>query len=155
MQRKKFYILSGSLVLSVFASLAWEFPLRSPESLWTSKPFLGVSVPADTVQKSGRRPKYKIKDRYTNRFSDRSPSSPFIIKDTKSTSTEFKLDSAGRITVYEKLTGSDANYRPSQQMTFEEYQQVQQNRFVRDYWKNMQPLKMEKMKHEGGVFYLR
>ena len=135
MQRKKFYILSGSLVLSVFASLAWEFPLRSPESLWTSKPFLGVSVPADTVQKSGRRPKYKIKDRYTNRFSDRSPSSPFIIKDTKSTSTEFKLDSAGRITVYEKLTGSDANYRPSQQMTFEEYQKVQQNRFVRDYWK--------------------
>ena len=137
MQRKKFYILSGSFVLSVFASLAWEFPTLEEKTVYTTNNTQNSSAKADTVRKSGRRPRYRLKDRYTNRFSDKTPSSPFIIKDTKTTSTEFKLDSVGRMAVYEKLNNLNDNpdYRPAQQLSIAEYEKVQQNRFVRDYWR--------------------
>lgn len=140
MQHKKFYILSGFLVFSVFASLAWVSPLRDAViryNIQLNTERLFRSLKADTIKKSGRRPRLKLKDRYSNRFTEKTPSSPFIIKDPKSISTEFKLDSAGKISVYEKakdLTGND-NYRPAERMSIQDYNNLQENRFMRDYWK--------------------
>ncbi|MCU0468106.1 MAG: cell surface protein SprA [Arcicella sp.] len=140
MQHKKFYILSGFLVFSVFASLAWVSPLR--DVMFRYKTYVGEKVflatnTADTVKKSGRRPKYKLKDRHANRFVEKTPTSPFILKDPKDISTEFKLDSAGKISVYEKmkdLSGND-NFRPAERMTIKDYNTLQENRFMRDYWR--------------------
>ncbi|MES2517591.1 MAG: cell surface protein SprA, partial [Bacteroidota bacterium] len=140
MQHKKFYILSGLLVFSVFASLAWVSPLR--DVVFRYKSYLRTEnlfslTKADTVKKSGRRPRFKLKDRYTNRFSEKTPTSPFIIKDSKNINTEFKLDSAGKISVYEKtkdLKGND-NFRPAERMTIQDYNNRQEDRFMRDYWR--------------------
>lgn len=140
MQHKKFYILSGFLVFSVFASLAWVSPLRDAViryNIQLNTERLFRSLKADTIKKSGRRPRLKLKDRYSNRFTEKTPSSPFILKDPKNISTEFKLDSAGKISVYEKakdLTGND-NYRPAERMSIQDYNNLQENRFMRDYWK--------------------
>jgi cell surface protein SprA len=136
-QHKKFYIISGFFVFSVFASLAWVTPLRDVMSSYRVRQALFLSSKADTVVKSGRRPRLKLKDRYSNRFSEKTPTSPFVIKDPKNISTEFKLDSVGKISVYEKtkdLKGND-NYRPAERMTIQDFNNRQQDRFMKDYWK--------------------
>ena len=91
----------------------------------------------DTVVKSGRRPKYKLRDRLTNRFSEKTQSSPFILKDPKSISTEFQVDSAGKVSVYEKTKemSGNQNFRPAERMGIQNYNSLQENRFMRDYWK--------------------
>ena len=137
MQHKKFYIISGFLVFSVFASLAWVSPLHDVVFKYNIRKNLFPSLKVDTVKKSGRRPKFKLKDRYANKFSEKTSTSPFIIKDPKNISTEFKLDSAGKISVYEKtkdLKGND-NFRPAERMTIQDFNNRQEDRFMRDYWK--------------------
>ena len=137
MQHKKFYIISGFLVFSVFASLAWVSPLRDAMIRYDVRKNLFPSSKIDTVKKSGKRPKFKLKDRYANKFSEKTSTSPFILKDPKNISTEFKLDSAGKISVYEKtkdLKGND-NFRPAERMTIQDFNNRQEDRFMRDYWK--------------------
>ena len=137
MQHKKFYIISGFLVFSVFASLAWVSPLHDVVFRYNIRNNFFPTSKADTVKKSGRRPRFKLKDRYANRFSEKTTTSPFVIKDPKNISTEFKLDSAGKISVYEKtkdLSGND-NFRPAERMTIKEFNNLQEDRFMRDYWK--------------------
>ena len=91
----------------------------------------------DTVVKSGRRPKYKLRDRLTNRFSEKTQSSPFILKDPKNISTEFQIDSAGKVSVYEKTKEMSGNqdFRPAERMTIQQFNKLQEDRFMRDYWK--------------------
>ena len=98
---------------------------------------LKSSANIDTVVKSGRRPKYKLRDRLTNRFSEKTQSSPFILKDPKNISTEFQLDSAGKISVYEKTKEMSGNqdFRPAERMTIQQFNKLQEDRFMRDYWK--------------------
>jgi cell surface protein SprA len=139
-RHKKFYIISGFLVFSVFASLALVTPMRKFDlRLMTQRlsESLKSSSNLDTVVKSGRRPRLKLRDRLTNRFSEKTSSSPFILKDPKDISTEFKLDSAGKISVYEQTKGlsGDKNYRPAERMTIQEFNKLQEDRFMRDYWK--------------------
>ena len=140
MRHKKFYIISGFLVFSVFASLALVTPMRKFDfRLMTQRlsESLKLSSNIDTVIKSGRRPRLKLKDRLTNRFSEKTSSSPFILKDPKNISTEFKLDSAGKISVYEKTNEMSGNqdFRPAERMSIQDYNALQENRFMRDYWK--------------------
>ncbi len=137
MQHKKFYIISGFFILSVFASLAWVAPLRDVVSSNRVRKALFLSSKTDSIVKSGRRPRFKLKDRRSNRFSEKTPTSPFVIKDPKDISTEFKLDSVGKISVYEKtkdLKGND-NFRPAERMTIQDFNNRQQDRFMKDYWK--------------------
>ena len=98
---------------------------------------LKISSNIDTVLKSGRRPKYKLRDRLTNRFSEKTPSSPFILKESKDINTEFKLDSVGKISVYEQTNGlnGDKNVRPAERMTIQQFNKLQEDRFMKDYWK--------------------
>ncbi len=137
MQHKKFYIISGFLVFSVFASLAWVSPLHDVVFRYNVHKNLFPSLKVDTIKKSGKRPKFKLKDRYANKFSEKTSASPFVLKDPKNINTEFKLDSAGKISVYEKtkdLKGND-NYRPAERMTIQDFNNRQEDRFMRDYWK--------------------
>ena len=137
MQHKKFYLISGFLIFSVFASLAWVSPLHDVVFSHNIRKNLFYSSKADTLKKSGRRPRFKLKDRYANRFSEKTNTSPFVIKDPKNINTEFKLDSAGKISVYEKtkdLSGND-NFRPAERMTIKDFNNLQEDRFMRDYWK--------------------
>ena len=139
-QRNKFYILSGSLVLSVFASLAWVLPTRMDTMMGNWNSFASseeMAVENDTLKKSGRRPRFKIKDRTSTRFSSKHANSPFVLKDPKGISTEFRLDSAGKIAVYEQFKDNPelGDYRPAEQLSFKDYQKIQQQKFLRDYWR--------------------
>jgi len=136
-RHKKFYIISGFFVFSVFASLAWVSPLHDVVFHYNIRKNLFPSLKADTIKKSGRRPRFKLKDRHTNRFSEKTTTSPFVIKDPKNISTEFKLDSAGKISVYEKTKdlSENNNFRPPERMTINDFNKQQQDRFMRDYWK--------------------
>jgi len=136
-QHKKFYIISGFLIFSVFSSLALISPFHEAVFRYTIRKNLFPTSKADTLKKSGRRPKFKLKDRYANKFSEKIATSPFILKDPKSINTEFKLDSAGKISVYEKtknLSGND-NFRPGERMTIQDFNNLQKDRFMRDYWR--------------------
>ena len=140
MRHKKFYIISGFLVFSVFASLALVTPMRKFDlRILTEKLSESLIPPTknDTVLKSGRRPRFKLKDRLSNRFTEKTQSSPFILKDPKNISTEFKLDSAGKISVYEqtKELSGDKNFRPAERMSIQDFNKRQEDRFMRDYWK--------------------
>ena len=139
MQRKKFYLLSGGFILSVFASLAWVSPVRelahhlAPN---TSRKLFSA-ITDTTLKKSGKYPRLKLKDRRATRFSEKTPSSPFVVKDNKNFSTDFKLDSSGKISVYEKINNLNGNpdYRPAEQLSIKQYSTLQESRFMRDYWR--------------------
>lgn len=86
--------------------------------------------------KSGRRPVLKLSDRYLNRFSQPLPNSPFVPRDPRGLNTQFRVDSAGRLTIYERLEpGSGArpfDYRPAETLTPEQYRALQNRRAYQD-----------------------
>ncbi len=119
------------MVLSVFVSWAWILPARRTVVDLTQEVALEESA-SDTLQKTGRRPRYKPKDRPTNSFVNPTAASPFVPKNT--TQTEFELDSAG-ISIVEKLKQSNIELKPAQRLSMKEYEALQQKRFLRDYWR--------------------
>lgn len=139
MHRNTLYILSGSFIVSLFAWLSWSDPLESNLTLAANEVFEKENSPKEDttkVTKSGKRPRLKLKDRLGNRFTHKTPASPFILKDPKGLSTEFKLDSAGTIAVYEKLKDLPNDYRPAERLSYEEYSNLQRERYLRSYWKS-------------------
>jgi cell surface protein SprA len=86
--------------------------------------------------KSGRRPLLNLSDRYGNRFSQPLPNSPFVPRDPRSLNTQFRVDSTGRLTIFERLepgTGTRPfDYRPQETMTLEQYRALQNRRAYQD-----------------------
>ena len=72
--------------MSVFVSWAWILPARRTVVDLAQEVALEESA-SDTLQKTGRRPRYKPKDRPTNSFVNPTAASPFVPKNT--TQTEF------------------------------------------------------------------
>lgn len=134
----------------------------------------GVTTPTDSIARArqdslralrtaGRRPPVRWNDRRASRFSNRVPRSPFILRDPRSVSTEFRLDSLGQIAVTERLItpgvatpdatrtetpparpvpgiappGSSVGlpYRPGEAIDFEEYNRLQNQRVRQNIWR--------------------
>lgn len=55
------------------------------------------------LRNANRRPTVNWPDRYATRFSERPPRSPYILRDPKGVSTEFRLDPNGQMGVYERV----------------------------------------------------
>ncbi|NJM26675.1 MAG: cell surface protein SprA, partial [Bacteroidia bacterium] len=60
-------------------------------------------------------------------------SSPFFLKDPNRLKLDVEIDTSLNYTIYEKI--GDINYRPTSEMTFEEFKQYQQRQQLKDYWK--------------------
>lgn len=55
------------------------------------------------LRNASRRPTISWPDRYATRFSERTSHSPYILRDPKGVSTDFRLDQDGQIGVYERV----------------------------------------------------
>ncbi|MBC8155058.1 MAG: cell surface protein SprA, partial [Bacteroidetes bacterium] len=94
--------------------------------------------------------------RYSTRFGNRNPGSPFILRDPKAVKTDVQLDSTGQLAVYERIgqsellqpfpptstTGSPAApasgtlpYRPAETVPFSSYGQLQNQRAQQSVWR--------------------
>ena len=95
------------------------------------------SLRADSVDKPyepSRMPTFQPKDRYGDPFVYEPSPSPLVLKDPVSLQMDVEIDTSNDYTIYEKM--GDVNYRPTSTMTFEEFQQIQEEKMIKEYWKN-------------------
>jgi len=95
------------------------------------------SVKLDTLDKPyepSKQPTYEPKDRYGNPFVYEESPSPLLLKDPSTLKLDLEIDTANNYTIYEKM--GDVNYRPTSTMTFEEFQVAQEEKMIKEYWKN-------------------
>ncbi|MES2732182.1 MAG: cell surface protein SprA [Bacteroidota bacterium] len=112
------------------ASRDWEIPENE------------MLAPADTTNedslrnatyKPGRRPTFKLRDRYGDQFNNRTGNSPLLLKKPSNIKMEYQADTAGNVTIYEKAGNVD--YRPPTQMNFEQFTKIQDRQVLRNYWR--------------------
>jgi len=111
------------------------------------------------LRTAGRRPTIRWTDRYASRFSQRTPQSPFILRDPKAVSTEFRLDEQGQIAITERIGARpDATrtanvpsvtvpgaspapgvngllFRPTEAVPLADYNRVQNQRVRQNIWR--------------------
>ncbi len=95
------------------------------------------SVEADTVDQPyepSLLPTFEPKDRYGNPFVYEQSPSPLLLKDPSTLKLDLEIDTSNTYTIYEKM--GDINYRPTSTLSFEEFQQIQEEKMIRQYWKN-------------------
>src|SRR5258707_3858060 len=79
-------------------------------------------------------PNFHVRDRHGDPFSNYTTSSPFILKDPKSLSTEISLDTGMHYNISEKL--GKLNFRPNSGMTFRDFSRQQDQAFQKNYYQN-------------------
>lgn len=110
------------------------------------------------ARNASRRPTIRWTDRYSTRFGNRNPTSPFILRDPKAVNTDVRLDPAGQLSVYERIgqspllqptapisattaplpttPGAGAlPYRPAETVPFSSYSQLQNQRAQQSVWR--------------------
>lgn len=87
----------------------------------------------DSVYIPSRRSTYEAQDRYGDPFSSNLGTSPLMLEDPSSLTLDLEIDTGLNYTITERI--GDINYRPSTSMTFEEFQRYQDEKILRDYWK--------------------
>lgn len=136
MYKNLLYILTGSIAISLFT---W-YPTAnlSDANYLDLTPEAEISADTTTKKKSGKKPKFQLKDRLGNRFSNKTPHSSFVLKDPKGVSTEFRLDTSGKITVFEKLKDlpDSQGFKPAENISLDEYNQIQNKTTLANYWRN-------------------
>ena len=128
---KRHAIAFGPLLLFCLLSAQTEAQTARPAAKDTSR-----------SSKQSRRLLYsQWRDRPANRYNFKTPRSPLFLKDPKSLSNEFRIDTARRMSVYERI-GSDPktpglNYRNPLTMSYQDFQKLQDRRvfnsLLRDY----------------------
>ena len=84
--------------------------------------------------KASKTPTYQPADRHGDPFSSFQSPSPLILNDPSSFQLETEIDTGMNYTIYETI-GEDLNYRPTTEMSFEEFSELQERRMLKDYWK--------------------
>ena len=103
---------------------------QTPVKVMTKEDSLAVNYVADTaINKMGRRPAYRLRDRQTNRYVQTPTRSPLVLKDPKVIKNDYRLDPETKeVGVYEKI--GKYTYRTPQDLSFNQYSSIQ-NRVVR------------------------
>ncbi|MFN6947160.1 MAG: cell surface protein SprA, partial [Cytophagaceae bacterium] len=106
-----------------------------------SKEFVPSEInftPSDTSKKDrrqSRRPVYEDKDRAGDPFSNELPQSPLLGPPIPNYGMEVELDSTlEKFTIQEKV--GDSEYRPTSEMSFEEYSRYKNKQIMQDYWRD-------------------
>ena len=79
-------------------------------------------------------PNFRVRDRHGDPFSNYTTSSPFVLKDPKSLTTEISLDTGMHYNISEKM--GKLNFRPSSSMSFRDFSRQQDRVFQKDYYQN-------------------
>ncbi|MDA1119436.1 MAG: cell surface protein SprA [Bacteroidetes bacterium] len=80
-----------------------------------------------------RRSTYEQKDRFGDPFSNFTSPSPLLLQDPASLKLDVEIDTSMNYTIYEKV--GEVNYRPTSTMSFEEFNRYQNQRILKNYWK--------------------
>jgi cell surface protein SprA len=80
------------------------------------------------------RPTYRPSDRYGDPFSNQPTFSPLFLKDPKSLNLDMQIDTGMNYSIYEKI--GKVNFRPTTSMSFNEFNQLQTQGILKDYFKN-------------------
>lgn len=78
-------------------------------------------------------PTYQPKDRFGDPFSNRLTRSPFYFSSPPGLNLGLEIDTGFNYTIYEKI--GDMNYRPTSEMTFEEFKEYREREILKSYWK--------------------
>jgi len=97
-----------------------------------------LTAPADTIPSGPyqptNRPQYGLPDRYGDPLSNRVPRSPLYLQAPTQLDFGIEIDSSINYSIYERVNGLD--YRAPSYLNFDQYQQIQDQRILRDYWRN-------------------
>lgn len=94
------------------------------------------SIAADTLDvpyTPTPKPTFEEYDRFGDPFSNYTSPSPLLLQDPASLELDVEIDTGMNYTIYEKI--GDINYRPTSTMTFEEFNEYQNQKLIKDYWK--------------------
>ena len=81
-----------------------------------------------------KQPTYQPNDRFGDPFSNRTSKSPLVLQDPASLKLDVEIDTGMNYTIYEKI--GDINFRPTSQMSFQEFNNYHTSQLIRDYWKD-------------------
>jgi len=135
-----------SSLLGAVVLLVTYFSLANPPSRFEgsfSLNQLADSLESDTLEtdsledkpyEPSEKPTFTPQDRYGDPFSHSESPSPLLLKDPSSLTMDVEIDSNMNYTLYEKI--GDLHYRPTTSMSFEEFNQYQEEQIIRTYWKN-------------------
>ena len=81
-----------------------------------------------------KQPTFRPKDRFGDPFSNFISPSPLLLKDPASFTLDVEMDTGNNYIIYEKI--GDLYYRPTTSMTFDEFNEYQSRKILKNYWKN-------------------
>jgi cell surface protein SprA len=133
--------LSGIFLAAAF--LTYAVPSRAPIRSKLSRQ-TGVLDSLDSAQQAfedslysgpyepSEKPVFNPEDRLGDPFSyDESPS-PFFLENPSSMKMDYEIDTGNNYVIYEKI--GDINFRPAATLTFDEFNQLQNQRLNKEYW---------------------
>lgn len=88
---------------------------------------------ANQPYKPTERPVFDPQYRFGDPFSNTSSPSPLYLNDPSNLDLDVEIDTGMNYTIYEKI--GDVNYRPASTMSFEEFDDYQEDRIIKNYWK--------------------
>jgi len=93
------------------------------------------STKTDSVRnyQPSRRPTYQAQDRYGDPFSNDFGNSPLLLEDPAALNLEVEIDTGFNYSIYETI--GDIDFRPTSSMTYEEFSNYQDDRILKEYWK--------------------
>ncbi len=110
--------------------------------LCLASPFVRAQQKADTTKKATDtvktvnpfRPTFRPRDRYGDPFSNQNTLSPLFLKDPKSLNLDIQIDTSMNYSIFEKV--GKVNFRPTSSMSFLEFNNLQTQQMLKDYWKS-------------------
>ncbi len=132
-------IVAGVILFTVTTSLAQDIPPTTTPADTVARD----TVPVDTTDpptisnepyEPSTRPQSGTPDRYGDPFSNRTPRSPLYLQDPTQLDFGIDLDTSINYSIYERINGLD--YRAPSYLNFDQYEQIQNQRILRDYWRS-------------------
>ncbi|MGD1892347.1 MAG: hypothetical protein ACFB15_17380 [Cyclobacteriaceae bacterium] len=132
-------IVAGVILFTVTTSLAQDIPPTTTPADTVARD----TVPVDTTDpptisnepyEPSTRPQSGTPDRYGDPFSNRTPRSPLYLQDPTQLDFGIDLDTSINYSIYERINGLD--YRAPSYLIFDQYEQIQNQRILRDYWRS-------------------
>jgi len=80
-----------------------------------------------------RRPTYQAQDRYGDPFSNDLGNSPLLLEDPAALNVDVEIDTGFNYSIYETI--GDIDFRPTSSMSFQEFSNYQDDRILKEYWK--------------------
>ncbi len=118
-------------------SYAASFVFQLPDTTKSNEDTLKTA--RDTLYQgayeSSKKPTYQPSDRFGDPFSNYQSPSPLLLDDPSSFQLETEIDTGMNYTIYETI-GDDLNYRPTTEMSFQEFSELQEKKMLKDYWKS-------------------